>query len=109
NRRNLTCGRLPDKHRPMQHNPASRNHMAVEWVRRGERDAAATVLEEELRRGPATGEGWRDVQRIAAQIGEIEIGLEAARRFSLTEPVRLERVLHYCRELAEQGRVEEAL
>jgi hypothetical protein len=93
----------------MQQDPASRVLAAIECMQRGERDAAAALLDEELRHGPPAGEGWREVQLAAAQIGEIDMALEAARRFSLTEPASLERVLHYCRELAEHGRVEEAL
>jgi Tfp pilus assembly protein PilF len=93
----------------MEQGPASHVLAAIECLKRGERDGAAALLGKELQHGPPTGEGWTEVQRVAAQIGEIEIALEAARRFSLTEPASLERVLHYCRELAEHGRVEEAL
>jgi len=46
---------------------------------------------------------------VANRIGEIELGLEAARRLALTEPRMLDRALHYCNALAARGRLEACL
>lgn len=77
---------------------------AIEHLKLGDRDSAASLLGEEVRLGAATGERWRNVQRLAAQIGEIDISLEAARRLAATEPVTLERLLAYFGELSAAGR-----
>jgi tetratricopeptide (TPR) repeat protein len=87
---------------------ANRILTAIERLKLGERDAAATLLREELRLGAPSGERWRSVQRLATQIGEIEISLEAARRFAATQPIALDRILGYCGELTSVGRTEEA-
>jgi tetratricopeptide (TPR) repeat protein len=81
---------------------------AIERLKVGERDAAAELLREELRLGASSGERWRSVQRLAAQIGEIDMALEAARRLAATQPVTLERLLGYCGELSAAGRAEQA-
>jgi tetratricopeptide (TPR) repeat protein len=87
---------------------ANRIFGAIERLKQGERDAAAALLRDELRLGAASGDRWRSVQRLAADIGEIEISLEAARRFAATEPVALDRLLGYCSELTAAGRTEQA-
>lgn len=81
---------------------------AIEHLKAGERAAAAELLQEELRLGPPAGERWQSVQRLAGQIGEIEIAIEAARRYSRTPPATLDRLLYYWGELAAYDRVEEA-
>jgi tetratricopeptide (TPR) repeat protein len=81
---------------------------AIEALRRGDRDGAASLLERELRHGPPTGERWRSVSRLAAQIGETEIAIEAARRYSRTAPPSLDRLLQYWSELGQYGRTAEA-
>lgn len=87
---------------------ASRILGAIERLKTGDRSAAASLLREELRLGPAAGERWRSVQRLAAQIGETDIALEAARRYAQTQPFSLERLLTYYGELTANGRGEEA-
>ena len=87
---------------------ANRIFGAIERLKLGQREAAAGLLREELRLGSASGERWKSVQRLAAQIGEIDMALEAARRLAATQPVTLERVLGYCGELSAAGRTEEA-
>jgi hypothetical protein len=81
---------------------------AIDRLKAGERAAAATLLREELRLGAPSGERWRSVQRLAAQIGEIETSIEAARRYAQTIPVTLERALVYFGELVAAGRSEQA-
>lgn len=82
---------------------------AIERLKAGERAAAAELLREELRRGAASGERWKSVHRLADQIGEIDIAIEAARRYSRTEPLQLDRLLPYWGELAGYDRPDEAL
>lgn len=81
---------------------------AIERLKAGDRAAAAELLREELRRGTASGERWKSVHRLADQIGEIEIAIEAARRYSRTEPLALERLLPYWGELAGYDRLDQA-
>lgn len=82
---------------------------AVDALKRFDRIRGASLLREELREGPPTGLRWRSVAMLAAQIGEIDIALEASSRFALTEPVTLERLLEYWGALAEHGRADQAL
>jgi tetratricopeptide (TPR) repeat protein len=82
---------------------------AIELLKAGERDGAVGLLSDEVRLGAPSGERWRSVQRLAADIGEIEIALEAARRYAQTEPARLDRMLYYATELAANGRTGEAV
>jgi tetratricopeptide (TPR) repeat protein len=81
---------------------------AIEALRRGDRDGAAGLLEKELRHGPPASERWKSVSRLAAQIGETDIAIEAARRYSRTTPPSLDRLLQYWSELGQYGRTAEA-
>lgn len=92
----------------MSDDSAHRILAAIEHLKAGERAAAAELLQKALQDGPATGERWKSVQLLAAQIGEIDTALEAARRYSRTAPAVLGRLMHYWGELAANGRVEEA-
>jgi tetratricopeptide (TPR) repeat protein len=92
----------------MSDESAKRIYAAIESLRAGDRAIAAGLLQEELRLGPASGERWKSIHRLAAQIGETDTALEAARRYSRTEPTTLERRLFYCAELAACDRLEEA-
>jgi hypothetical protein len=92
----------------MADTPANRILGAIERLKLGERDAAAELLREELQFGSSSGERWRSVQRLAAQIGEVDMALEAARRLAATQPVTLEGLLGYCGELSAAGRAEQA-
>jgi tetratricopeptide (TPR) repeat protein len=67
------------------------------------------LIAEELREGPPSGDHWGNVEAVANRIGEINFGLEAARRYALTEPRTLDRALHYCSALAARGRIEACL
>ena len=84
----------------------SRIIQAIEALKSGDRDGAVKMLEDELRFGPEAGERWKSVSRLAAQIGEADIAIEAARRFSRTPPPALDRLLNYWGELAQYGRTE---
>lgn len=80
---------------------------AVDALKAGDRQSAAALLEEELRSGRPAGDRWRTVSRMAAEIGEINIAIEAARR-SL-QPTTLNRFLYYWGTLANYGRSAEAI
>jgi Tfp pilus assembly protein PilF len=82
---------------------------AIENLKDGNRAEAAELLQAELRHGSPAGERWKSVQRLAGQIGEIEIAIEAARRYSRTEPLQLDRLLSFWGELAGYDRLDEAL
>ncbi|MES1199458.1 MAG: sulfotransferase [Pseudomonadota bacterium] len=69
----------------------------------------ASIVAEEIRLGPPAGDHWANVEAVANRIGEINLGLEAARRYALSEPRTLERALHYCYALSARGRVEECV
>jgi tetratricopeptide (TPR) repeat protein len=81
---------------------------AIEHLQRGERDEAVYLLREEVRFGPAVGDGWRSFSKLAAQIGEVALALEASKRFAATPPIRLDRLLEHCGLLAANGRSDEA-
>jgi tetratricopeptide (TPR) repeat protein len=89
--------------------PPPRLQQVIDALRRFDRRRVAALIAEELREGPHNGEHWGNVEAVANQIGEIEFGIEAARRFSLTEPRTLERALHYCNLLAARGRLEKCM
>ncbi len=93
----------------MQQEPASRILAAIECLKAGERRRAQQLLADELGDGPPTGERWRSISRLASEIGEIDMAIEASRRHSLTEPISLERMLGHWGVLAALGRTEEAL
>ena len=90
------------------HAQRSRILDAIEALKQYDRSRAVELLREELRQGPPSGERWRSVSRLAAQIGEIDIAIEAARRYSRTEPPSLERLLHYWSELSQYDRTDKA-
>ena len=85
--------------------PPPRLTQVREAFRRFDRRRVAALVAEEIREGPPSGIHWGNVEAVANQVGEIEYALEAARRFSLTEPRSLERALHYCSMLAVRGRL----
>ena len=82
---------------------------AIEAVKKYDREKAVQLLQAELRDGPSSGERWKSVAMLASQIGEIAIALEASRRFSQTQPLTLDRLLHYWGELAGYDRAGQAL
>lgn len=88
--------------------PQSRILEAVDALNACDRERAAALLQEELRLGAPSGERWRSVSRLAGQIGEINIAIEAARRYADTPPTSLDRRLQFWSELAQYGRTEDA-
>jgi tetratricopeptide (TPR) repeat protein len=88
--------------------PQSRILEAVAALKDCDRERAVSLLEEELRLGSPVGDRWRSVAKLAGHIGEIEIAIEAARRYSKTAPQTLERLLHYWGELAGYDRTKSA-
>jgi hypothetical protein len=89
--------------------PPPRLQRVIDAFQRFDRRGVAALLAEEMREGPPSGEHWANVEAVANRIGEIDFGLEAARRYSLTGPRTLDRVLRYCNLLAARGRVEACL
>ncbi|MBA17980.1 MAG: hypothetical protein CMN73_16770 [Sphingomonas sp.] len=81
---------------------------AIEALHRADPEQAVAILNDELRLGDATGARWMSASKLAANIGEIDIAIESARRYSRTPPVSLERLLYYWGELATHGRVDAA-
>jgi tetratricopeptide (TPR) repeat protein len=77
---------------------------ALPLLREGRRDEAADMLAKAIAAGPPTGELWKSVAKLAAQIGEIELALEASRRFAATPPVKMSRVLEFWKDLTSFGR-----
>jgi tetratricopeptide (TPR) repeat protein len=86
----------------------SRVLRAVDALKTGDRGSAVDLLKSELQLGPATGDRWRSVAKLAFDIGAIDIGLEASRRVAATEPVTLERLMDYWGHLASYGRTDVA-
>jgi tetratricopeptide (TPR) repeat protein len=93
----------------MAQSSSSRVLSAIEALQAGERRRAQHLLEAELREGPPSGERWRSVSRLASEIGEIDMAIEASRRHSRTEPISLERMLGHWGVLAALGRTDDAL
>jgi len=93
----------------LQSAPPPRLRQVIEAFQRFDRRRVAALIAEELNEGPPAGDHWRNVEAVAIRIGEIDLGLEAARRYSLTEPRMLDRVLHYCSALAARGRLDASL
>ena len=89
--------------------PKSRILDAVAALEQGERRRAAALIAQELRAGEQTGDKWASVSKLANKIGEIDLGIEASRRFTMTEPIRLDRLLQHCGALAQIGRSEEGI
>ncbi len=92
----------------MSTNSMPRILQAVEALKAFDRERAVALLHEELRLASMTGDRWKSAARLAARIGEIDIALEAARRYARTPPANLERTLFYTGELAGYGREDEA-
>jgi tetratricopeptide (TPR) repeat protein len=89
---------------------APRLSQVIDAFHRHDRRRISALITEELSVGDATSaEHWRSVEGVANQIGEIELGLEAARRNARTSPPSLERALHFCNLLAARGRIDECL
>ena len=80
---------------------------AIEALHTGQRRYAASILKQELGAAPAGSALWPSVSRLAAEIGEIEIAIEAARRAASSGA--LNSLLSYFATLATYGRSEDAL
>jgi tetratricopeptide (TPR) repeat protein len=79
---------------------------ALDALKRGDRPGAAVLLGRELREGNTAQKNLPHVAQLAAHIGEIELAIEASRRWS---PSSLESLLGYWAMLGTYGRSEEAL
>jgi tetratricopeptide (TPR) repeat protein len=90
-------------------NTMNRVMQAVEALKALDRNMAVSLLHTELRLGAPSGDGWLGVSKLARQIGELDISVEASRRYALTDTTSLDRQLYYWGELANVGRSELAL
>ncbi len=66
--------------------------LLVEARQRLDRRGAAVIIREDLRDGPETGDFWKQISQFAAQLGEQELALEAARRFAASAPRDMDHV-----------------
>ena len=89
--------------------PQTRIHEAIEALRRHDRRAAAALMKQHLQERQGPGDSWRSVATLANRVGEIDMAIEAMRRYAQTPPQTLERLLDYLSELATNGRFEECL
>ena len=89
--------------------PQSRILTAIEALKRGHRRDAAALLEQELREGEPVGQRWASVAKLAMKIGEIDMAVDASRRFAFTPPVALTAIVGHCGTLAQVGRSDEAI
>lgn len=79
---------------------------AIDALGQGDRETAISLLQRDLATESPGGSRWKSVAMLAANIGAVEISLEAARRYACTQPVSLEPLLYYWGELAAAGRSE---
>ena len=86
-----------------------RMSLVVEARNRLDRRAAAAIIRQDLADGPQTGEFWRTVSQVAAQLGEHGMSTEAARRYTATAPISMDHVFFYAMTLARNNRHEDAL
>jgi len=82
---------------------APRPVQAVNLLRTGHRQEAIDLLRAEMAEGPAAGERYRSIAMLAGRIGEVDMMLEASRRFARTQPEDLGRLLQYWGDLAANG------
>jgi len=79
---------------------------ALEALKLGDRRRAAALLERELREGNTAQKNLPSVAQLAVHIGEIELAIEASKRWA---PNSIESLLGYWAMLGSYGRSEEAL
>lgn len=89
---------------PMSYVQGNRIIEAVEALKLGERQNAVSLLKQEFADGSTSGQRWSSIAKLAANMGEIELAIEAWRRFADTEPIDLARRLSYWGELTNLGR-----
>ena len=87
----------------------SRILSAIAALRVFDRDRAVALLQQELAHGPRDGDRWKSISHLAGTIGEIDISLEAARRYAGNQPSSLAKMLYYWGELSAQGRSDDAV
>ena len=74
-----------------------------------DRRRAAAILRQDLEAGPASGDVWQDVSKVAARIGEHRLSQEAARRYAAAAPTDMDHVFFYALVLSRSGQLAEAL
>ncbi|GJL94174.1 MAG: hypothetical protein DHS20C05_05790 [Hyphococcus sp.] len=84
-------------------------HDAVDLLRQNNRRDAVAAIRQYMAENTEPGERWQSVARLCDQIGEIDLSVEAMRRFAAAEPIKLSNWLKYCSELAKAGRYDECV
>jgi len=84
-------------------------HDAVDLLRQHERRPAVALIRRYMSENTEPGDSWRNVAKLCDKIGEIDLSVEAMRRYAQTPPLTLDRLLAYCSELAKRGRADEAV
>ena len=74
-----------------------------------DRRRAVALMRAYLEDGPASGDVWRQVSRLAVDLGELSLSREAARRFAATRPDDMDYVFFYAMVLSRDGLLGEAL
>lgn len=80
---------------------------AIEALKRGDRRGGAALLQRDLDTGMPSPDRCRTISRLAAEIGEIDMAVEASRRSVVAG--NLERMLNHWATLATYGRPDEAM
>lgn len=88
----------------MSASPSESVNKAIAAMRAFDRRGAAAHLRSLIEQNAQLGQSWKSVAKLADQMGEIDISVEAMRRFALTEPQTLDKRLAYLSELATRGR-----
>ena len=100
-------GRRGVRHGGMTTSPVPLVLQAIEALKRGDRRGGAALLQQDLRQGSPSPDRCRTISRLAAEIGEIDMAIEASRR-SLSPPT-LDKLLAHWALLATYGRADEAM
>ncbi|MES2119638.1 MAG: sulfotransferase [Pseudomonadota bacterium] len=80
---------------------------AIEALKRGDRRGGAALLQRDLDSGAPSPDRCRTISRLAAEIGEIDMAIEASRRS--IAPATLDKLLGHWALLATYGRADEAM
>ncbi len=81
----------------------------LEARRKLDRRGAAAIIREDLHNGPRQGDYWQGISQIAFQLGEMNLALEAAKRYAATARLDMDHVFVYAYALLRVGLLDEAL
>ena len=75
----------------MSASPSESVNKAIAAMRAFDRRGAAAHLRSLIEQNAQLGQSWKSVAKLADQMGEIDISVEAMRHFALTEPQTLDK------------------